>query len=73
MGTIACHNLVEFADTVGDGLKGTNPIPSSSSVGSSSSSGCRHIMEYSLCMAVTGTTACARRIVWTPASESPSA
>ena len=31
------------------GLKGTNPMPSSSSVGSSSSSGRRHHSEYSLC------------------------
>ena len=35
------------------------------------SSGSRHHSEYSLCSAVTGCTACARRIVCTPASERP--
>ncbi len=48
------------------GLNGTKPIPSSSSAGRSSSSGSRHQKEYSLCSAVTGCTACARRIVFTP-------
>src|SRR4249919_196478 len=41
------------------GLKGTNPIPSSSSVGSTSASGSRHHSEYSLWSAATGCTACA--------------
>lgn len=36
------------------GLKGTKPIPSSSSVGNISVSGSLHQMEYSLCKAVTG-------------------
>jgi hypothetical protein len=53
------------------GLKGTKPIPSSSSVGRISVSGVRHQSEYSLWSAVTGCTACARRIVSAPASESP--
>ena len=53
------------------GLKGTKPIPSSSSVGRIASSGSRHQSEYSLCSAVTGWTAWARRIVCTPASERP--
>src|SRR5664279_6510571 len=53
------------------GLNGTNPIPSSSSVGIISSSGSRHHNEYSLCKAVTGCSACARRIIFTPASERP--
>src|SRR5947208_12908134 len=53
------------------GLKGTKPIPSSSSVGSNSSSGRLHHNEYSLWTAVTGWTACARRIVFTPASDRP--
>src|SRR6266705_1912911 len=44
---------------------------SSSRVGSSSSSGRRHHSEYSLCTAVTGCTACARRMVRTPASDMP--
>ncbi len=39
------------------GLNGTKPVPSSSSVGSSSSSGRRYHSEYSLCTAVTGWTA----------------
>ena len=53
------------------GLKGTNPMPSSSSVGRISCSGSRHHSEYSLCSAATGCTACARRIVFAPASERP--
>jgi len=53
------------------GLKGTKPIPSSSRVGRISASGSRHYSEYSLCRAVTGCTACARRIVWEPASDRP--
>ena len=39
------------------GLKGTNPIPSSASVGSTSASGSLHQREYSLWRAVTGWTA----------------
>ena len=54
-----------------NGLKGTKPIPSSWSVGRISCSGSRHHSEYSLCSAVTGCTACARRIVAAPASERP--
>ena len=38
-------------------------MPSSSHAASTSSSGRRHHSEYSLCTAVTGCTACARRIV----------
>src|SRR2546429_9932277 len=53
------------------GLNGTKPMPSSSNVGNTSASGFLHHSEYSLCSAVTGWTACARRIVCTPASESP--
>ena len=45
------------------GLKGTKPMPSSSSVGRTSASGSRHHSEYSLWSAVTGCTAWARRIV----------
>jgi hypothetical protein len=48
------------------GLNGTKPMPSSSSVGRISSSGARHQSEYSLWSAVTGWTAWARRMVWTP-------
>ena len=53
------------------GLKGTKPMPSSSSVGRISASGSLHHSEYSLCRAVTGWTACARRMTCTPASERP--
>jgi hypothetical protein len=53
------------------GLKGTKPIPSSSRVGRIFSSGFRVHSEYSLWSAVTGWTACARRIVFAPASERP--
>ena len=53
------------------GLNGTNPMPSSRSVGSTSGSGSRVHSEYSLCTAVTGWTACARRIVAAAASDSP--
>ena len=53
------------------GLNGTKPMPSSSSVGSTSFSGSRYQSEYSLCTAVTGWTACARRMVLAAASESP--
>ena len=53
------------------GLNGTKPMPSSSSVGSTSSSGRRHHSEYSLWTAVTGCTACARRIVAAAASDMP--
>jgi hypothetical protein len=45
------------------GLKGTKPIPSSSSVGSTSASGSLQHSEYSLWTAVTGWTAWARQIV----------
>ena len=53
------------------GLNGTNPMPSSASVGSTSASGSRVHSEYSLWTAVTGCTACARRMVPAEASDSP--
>jgi len=53
------------------GLNGTKPMPSSSSTGKSSASGPRQNNEYSLWTAVTGWTACARRIVCTLASDKP--
>jgi hypothetical protein len=53
------------------GLNGTNPMPSSSSVGMTSASGALHHSEYSLWTAATGCTVCARRIVFAPASERP--
>ncbi len=55
------------------GLNGTKPMPSSSNTGRTSASGSRHHSEYSLCRAVTGCTACARRMVPRPASEARSA
>src|SRR6266702_3333916 len=53
------------------GLNGTNPMPSSSSVGITSASGRLNHSEYSLWSAVTRCTAWARRMVFTPASERP--
>src|SRR5699024_8594800 len=50
------------------GLNGTKPMPSSAQVGSTSGSGSRVHSEYSLCTAVTGWVAWARRIV--PATSS---
>src|SRR5262245_45361634 len=46
-------------------------MPNSSSVGIISVSGSLHHNEYSFCRAVTGWTACARRMTCTPASERP--
>ena len=73
VGTVERRVLVDLSreKALPRGLNGTKPIPSSSSVGSNSSSGRRHHSEYSLWTAVTGWTACARRIVCTPASERP--
>ena len=73
---IGCIELRILADRsrrkpLPSGLNGTNPMPSSSSAGITSFSGSLHHSEYSLCNAVTGWTACARRIVCTPASDSP--
>src|ERR1700761_5945555 len=53
------------------GLNGTKPMPSSASVGMTDASGSRQKSEYSLCRAVTGCTAWARRMVLAPASERP--
>ncbi len=50
---------------------GTKPIPSSSSVGNIRVSGSRHHMAYSLCTAVTGSTACARQVSGTRFRQSP--
>jgi hypothetical protein len=51
------------------GLKGTNPIPSSSSVWIISFSGSLYHNEYSLWRAVTGWMACALRMVFTRLRE----
>jgi hypothetical protein len=53
------------------GLYATKPMPSSRTVGRISSSGSRLQSEYSVCSALTGWTACARRIVAGAASDSP--
>src|SRR2546425_2368271 len=60
---VVVSSIVPVRKPLPRGLNGTNPMPSSSRVGSSSSSGRLHHSEYSLCTAVTGCTECARRIV----------
>ncbi|AOS63995.1 hypothetical protein TL08_15965 [Actinoalloteichus hymeniacidonis] len=50
---------------------GTRPMPSSLGAGNTSDSGSRVQSEYSDCTAVTGCTAWARRIVFTPVSDKP--
>jgi len=54
------------------GLKGTSPIPSSSSAGINASSGRRHHIEYSLWTPASGSILCARRMVWDTSLGSPS-
>src|SRR2546422_6233517 len=61
LSNVVFSSIVPVRKPLPRGLNGTNPIPSSSRVGSSSSSGRLHHSEYSLCTAVTGCTACARR------------
>src|SRR6266700_7267792 len=68
---VVFSSIVPVRKPLPRGLNGTNPMPSSSSVGSSSSSGRRHHSEYSLCTAVTGWTAWARRMVAAAASDMP--
>ena len=63
--------MVPVRKPLPSGLYGTKPMPSSSHAASTSSSGRRHHSEYSLCTAVTGWTACARRIVAAAASDMP--
>jgi hypothetical protein len=63
--------IVPVRKPLPSGLYGTKPMPSSSSVGSTSASGLRHHNEYSLCTAVTGWTAWARRMVAALASDIP--
>src|SRR6266550_8577897 len=59
---VVFSSIVPVRNPLPRGLNGTNPMPSSSRVGNSSASGRRHHREYSLCTAVTGWTAWARRI-----------
>ena len=64
-------SIVPVRNPLPSGLNGTNPMPSSESVGMISASGARHHSEYSDCSAVTGCTAWARRIVRGAASDRP--
>src|SRR2546425_6551313 len=70
LSNVVFSSILPVRNPFPSGLNGTNPMPSSSSAGSSASSGRLHQSEYSLCTAVTGWTAWARRIVRTPASRS---
>ena len=63
--------IVPVRNPFPSGLNGTSPMPSSSSTARISCSGRRHQSEYSLCTAATGCTACARRMVSAPGSDSP--
>ena len=62
LSNVVFSSILPVRKPLPSGLKGTKPMPSSSSVGSTSASGSRHHSEYSLCRAVTGWTAWARRI-----------
>jgi hypothetical protein len=64
-------SILPVKNPLPSGLNGTKPIPSSSSVGITVSSGSRQNSEYSLCSAATGCTAWARRIVFALASDIP--
>ena len=55
-------SILPVRNPLPNGLNGTRPMPSSSSVGMISASGSRVHSEYSLCSAATGCTAWARRI-----------
>ena len=68
---VASAPMVAVRKPLPSGEKGTRPTPNSSNAGMSAASGSRHIMEYSLCTAVSGQTAWARRMVSTPASLIP--
>jgi hypothetical protein len=64
-------SIVPVKNPCPSGLQGTKPIPNSSQVGSTSGSGSLVHIEYSLWTAVIDWTACARRMVFAPASERP--
>lgn len=64
-------SIVPVRNPLPSGLNGTKPMPRATHVGSTSGSGSRVHSEYSLCTAVTGCTAWARRMVCALASESP--
>jgi hypothetical protein len=55
---VACPDKEPLAS----GLNGTKPMPSSAHAGITSRSNVRSMIEYSLCTAVSGVTAWARRI-----------
>ena len=63
LSNVVFSSILPVRKPLPSGLNGTKPIPSSSSVGRISASGSRHHSEYSLCRAVTGWTAWARRMV----------
>ena len=71
LSNVVVSSILPVRKPLPSGLKGTKPMPSSSSSGRIASSGSRHQSEYSLWSAVTGWTACARRMVCTPASDRP--
>ena len=64
-------SIVPVRNPLPSGENGTNPIPSSAHTVSTSASGRRHHRLYSLWIAVTGCTACARRMVSAAASDMP--
>ena len=71
LSNVVLSSILPVRKPLPSGLNGTKPMPSSSRVGRTSASGSRHHSEYSLWSAVTGWTACARRIVCAPASDRP--
>ena len=71
LSNVVVSSIFPVRNPLPSGLYGTNPIPSSASVGSTSISGPLVHNEYSLWTAATGCTACARRIVPDAASDSP--
>jgi hypothetical protein len=69
VGAVERGVLVDLSgeEALAQGTEGHEADPSSSRAGNTSFSGSLHHSEYSLCSAVTGWTACARRMVRTPA------
>ena len=56
LSNVVFSSIFSVKNPLPSGLNGRKPIPSSSSVGSTSASGSLHHSEYSLCTAVTGWT-----------------
>ena len=63
--------ILPTLEELGIGLVPFSPLGKGFLTGKIRSSGSRHHREYSLCRAATGCTACARRMVSTPASDRP--